>query len=89
MNDWRLRDRFENGQQVGGRIEYINMFSIIAWIMLLIACINFMNLSTARSEKRAKEVGIRKVMGAEKKTLIFQFIFEALCMAHWPYLPAC
>jgi putative ABC transport system permease protein len=81
MNDWRLRDRFENGKQVGGRIEYINMFSIIAWIILLIACINFMNLSTARSEKRAKEVGVRKVMGAEKKTLIGQFIFEALCMA--------
>lgn len=81
MTDWRLRDRFENGKQVGGRIEYINMFSIIAWIILLIACINFMNLSTARSEKRAKEVGVRKVMGAEKKTLVWQFIFEALCMA--------
>jgi putative ABC transport system permease protein len=81
INDWRLRDRFESGQQVGGKIEYINMFSIIAWILLLIACINFMNLSTARSEKRAKEVGIRKAMGAEKKSLIFQFIFEAICMA--------
>lgn len=81
MTDWRLRDRFESGKQVGGRIEYINMFSIIAWIILLIACINFMNLSTARSEKRAKEVGVRKVMGAEKKTLIWQFIFEAICMS--------
>lgn len=81
MNDWRLRDRFENGKQVGGRIEYIRMFTIIAWIILLIACINFMNLSTARSEKRAREVGVRKVMGAGKKTLIVQFIGEALCMA--------
>jgi putative ABC transport system permease protein len=81
MNDWRLRDRFESGKQVGGRIEYVRMFTIIAWIILLIACINFMNLSTARSEKRAKEVGVRKVMGAGKKILIFQFIGEALCMA--------
>ncbi len=81
MNDWRLRDRFENGKQVGGRIEYVHMFTIIAWIILLIACINFMNLATARSEKRAKEVGVRKVMGARRAVLIAQFIGEALCMA--------
>ena len=56
MNDWRLRNDFQDGNQSGGRIQYIRMFSTIAWITLLIACINFMNLSTARSEKRAREV---------------------------------
>ena len=79
MNDWHLYDEFENGKQTGGgRIEYVRLFSIIAWIILLIACINFMNLATARSEKRAREVGVRKVLGAGKKSLIFQFIGEAL-----------
>jgi predicted permease len=81
MNDWRLRNQFIEGKQTGGRIEFVNMFTIIAWIILLIACINFMNLATARSEKRAREVGVRKVLGAEKKTLIGQFILEALFMA--------
>ena len=81
MNDWRLHSRFENGRQSGGRIEYVRLFSLIAWIILFIACINFMNLSTARSEKRAKEVGIRKVMGAGKGRLVIQFISEALFMS--------
>lgn len=82
MNDWHLYDQFENGKQTGdGRIQYVRLFSIIAWIILLIACINFMNLSTARSEKRAREVGVRKVLGAGKKILVTQFIGEALCMA--------
>jgi len=82
MNDWHLRDRFDNGVQTGGgRIEYIRLFSIIAGIILLIACINFMNLSTARSEKRAKEVGVRKTLGAVRRNLIFHFIGEALLMA--------
>ncbi len=82
MNDWHLYDKFENGKQTGGgRIEYVRMFTLIAWIILFIACINFMNLATARSEKRAREVGVRKVLGAGKKTLIIQFIGEALFMA--------
>ncbi len=81
MNDWRLRDHFENGKQNGGRIEFVRMFTIIAWIILLIACINFMNLATARSEKRAREVGVRKVMGAQKKWLIIQFIGEAVFLS--------
>src|SRR6185436_15682763 len=73
---------FENGKQTGGgRIQYVRLFSIIAWIILLIACINFMNLSTARSEKRAREVGVRKVLGAGKKILVTQFIGESLFMA--------
>ncbi|QJD96411.1 FtsX-like permease family protein [Mucilaginibacter robiniae] len=81
MNDWHLRQGFENGKQAGGRIQYIRMFTFIAWIILLIACINFMNLATARSEKRAKEVGVRKVLGAVKSRLITQFIGEALLMS--------
>ncbi len=81
MNDWRLYGKFENGKQTGGRIEYVRLFSLIAWIILFIACINFMNLATARSEKRSREVGVRKVLGAGKKGLVIQFIGEALFMA--------
>ena len=82
MNDWHLYDQFENGKQTGGgQIEYVRLFSTIAWIILLIACINFMNLATARSEKRAREVGVRKVLGAGKQNLITQFIGESLIMA--------
>ncbi|GAB3907447.1 ABC transporter permease [Mucilaginibacter boryungensis] len=82
MKDWHLRDVFKDGKQTGeGRIQNVRLFSVIAWIILLIACINFMNLATARSEKRAREVGVRKVLGAGKKMLIAQFIGEALFMA--------
>jgi putative ABC transport system permease protein len=81
MNKWRLYSKFEEGKQAGGRIQYVSMFSTIAWVILFIACINFMNLATARSEKRAREVGVRKVLGADRKTLIGQFIGEALIMA--------
>jgi len=81
MNDWNLRNHFADGKIDGGRITYVRLFSFIAWIILLIACINFMNLSTARSEQRAKEVGVRKVMGAGKGKLIGQFISEAVIMS--------
>ncbi|MGN8069979.1 ABC transporter permease [Mucilaginibacter sp. 22184] len=81
MNDWNLHNNFTNGKMDGGRIEYVRLFSIIGFIILIIACINFMNLSTARSEKRAKEVGVRKVMGAGKGKLIAQFIGEAIIMS--------
>ncbi|WPU91074.1 ABC transporter permease [Mucilaginibacter sabulilitoris] len=82
MNDWHLYSDFKDGKQTGGgQIEYVHLFTIIAWIILFIACINFMNLATARSEKRAREVGVRKVLGAGKKLLIGQFIGEALFMA--------
>ena len=81
-HDWHLRDEFDNGVETGGgQIEYVHLFSIIAWIILLIGCINFMNLATARSEKRAREVGVRKVLGAAKQNLIFQFISESILMA--------
>lgn len=78
ISDWRLYSKFEDGKQVGGRIEFVRLFSIIAWIILIIACINFMNLATARSEKRAREVGVRKVLGAGKKQLVFQFLSESI-----------
>ena len=82
MNDWHLRDDFDNGKPTGsGRILYVRLFSIIAWIILFIACINFMNLATAGSEKRSKEIGVRKVLGSGKKRLVIQFIGEALLMS--------
>ena len=79
---WHLYSKFENGKEAGGQITIVRLFIIIASFILLIACINFMNLSTARSEKRAKEVGIRKVVGAPRNFLILQFLAESLlfCM---------
>ncbi|MES1216413.1 MAG: ABC transporter permease [Bacteroidota bacterium] len=75
-----LHSSFKNGYIDGGRIEYVNMFTIVAIFILLIACINFMNLATAQSAKRAKEVGLRKVVGALRSSLIRQFIGEALLL---------
>jgi putative ABC transport system permease protein len=81
MSRWRLYSSFKEGVEDGGRIEFVRLFGIIAVFILLIACINFMNLSTARSEKRAKEVGIRKVVGAPKSALVGQFIGESVLLA--------
>lgn len=81
FDDVYLHSNFINGVLTGGRIEYVHLFSIVAIIILLIACINFMNLTTARSVKRAKEIGIRKVVGAERKSLVRQFIGEAILVA--------
>lgn len=80
MNDWYLKNVFVNGKPEGGKATYVYLFSVIAFVIMLIACINFMNLATARSEKRAKEVGIRKVMGSGKSKLILQFLGESLIM---------
>lgn len=81
MSQLHLYSKFENGTVVGGKIDMVRLFGIIAGFILLIACINFMNLSTARSEKRAREVGIRKVVGAKKGTLIGQFLGESILLS--------
>ncbi|GAB4010034.1 ABC transporter permease [Spirosoma migulaei] len=78
--DAYLYSNFKNGQRDGGRIEYVQLFVIVAVFLLLIAGINFMNLATARSTKRAREVGVRKVVGAERASLIGQFMGEALLL---------
>jgi len=76
-----LYGRYENGKQAGGRIEYVRLFSIIAVFILVIACINFMNLSTARASRRVKEVGIKKAIGAKQGSLVFQFLAESVLMS--------
>ena len=82
ISHWHLYSNFENGYESNsGRITFVKLFAIIAAFILLIACINFMNLSTARSEKRAKEIGIRKVAGAQRFSLITQFIVESILLA--------
>lgn len=78
MSDWHLRAEFNDGKQTGGLIQYVWMFGIVGVFVLLMACINFMNLSTARSEKRAKEVGIRKAVGSYRSQLITQFFSESI-----------
>jgi len=88
LSRMHLYSRAENGKLVTGRIETVKLFIVIAIVILLIACINFMNLSTARSEKRAKEVGIRKVVGARKNSLVAQFIAESTIIAFIAFLIA-
>ncbi|PSL23298.1 ABC transporter permease [Chitinophaga ginsengisoli] len=78
MSKWHLHEEFKNGVNTGGRIQFVWLFSIIGVFVLLLACINFMNLSTARSEKRAREVGIRKAIGSLRTQLIGQFFSESL-----------
>lgn len=80
-SDRYLFGSYENGKQSGGRIEYVRLFSIIAVFILIIACINFMNLSTARASRKAKEVGIKKSVGAERKSLVIQFLSESMVTA--------
>lgn len=78
LTKWHLYDDFQNGKSVGGKIEQLKIFLLLAFCILLIACVNFMNLSTARSERRAKEVGIRKAIGSSRKSLIGQFLLESV-----------
>ncbi len=86
--DWRLRSRVENGKQVGGMIEYVKSFSLIGLFILIIACINFMNLATARSERRAREVGIRKTIGSRRIELVRQFLGESILITALAFLVA-
>jgi putative ABC transport system permease protein len=81
MDNWRLHSEFKNGKLAGGRIHFVWLFGIIGIFVLLLACINFMNLSTARSEKRAKEVGIRKTIGSLRRQLIKQFLTESVLIS--------
>lgn len=81
MPRWRLHSNFENGKEAGGQHEYVTLFTAIAMFILIIACINFMNLATARSERRAKEVGIRKSLGSRRGQLIAQFYGESLMIS--------
>ncbi len=79
--DKYLYDKYENGKQAGGRIAYVKLFSVIALFIVIIACINFMNLSTAKASRRLKEVGIKKAIGARRETLLLQYLGESLLMA--------
>ena len=78
LEKWHLYDEFENGKSVGGKIGQLKIFLLLAFCILLIACVNYMNLSTARSERRAKEVGIRKAIGSSRKALVGQFFIESI-----------
>jgi len=88
MSGWHLYSEFKNGRNVGGAIQYVWLFGIIGTFVLLLACINFMNLSTARSEKRAKEVGIRKAIGGMRNQLVLQFFSESLLTSAFAFLLA-
>jgi putative ABC transport system permease protein len=81
FSDIYLYGKYENGVLVGGRITYVKLFSVIAVFILIIACINFMNLSTAKASRRIKEVGIKKAIGANRRTLIWQYLGESLMMS--------
>ena len=88
MSRWHLYSDFKDGKNVGGGIQFVWLFAIIGIFVLLLACINFMNLSTARSEKRAKEVGIRKSIGSLRSQLIFQFLSESFLVVSFALILA-
>ena len=81
MSRWHLHGDFKNGENAGGLIQLVKIFGMAGIFILLLACINFMNLSTARSEKRAKEVGIRKTIGSVRSQLVYQFFSESLLVS--------
>ena len=81
LSKWHLYDKFENGKSTGGKIDQIRIFIVLAFCILLIACVNFMNLSTARSEKRSREVGVRKAIGSSRKSLVGQFLLESMVLS--------
>lgn len=88
MSDWRLYSSWEEGVKTGGYIQYVRLFAIVGVFVLLLACINFMNLSTARSEKRAKEVGIRKAVGSIRSQIVNQFFSESFLVVFFAFVGA-
>ncbi|HVU55040.1 MAG TPA: ABC transporter permease [Puia sp.] len=88
MDRWHLYGKFENGKDGPGFLVYVRLFAVIGVLVLLIACINFINLTTARSEKRAREVGVRKAIGSSRKDLIFQFLMESFLLTFIAFLVA-
>ncbi len=86
LSKWHLYSEFKDGKIAGGRIQFVWLFGIIGVFVLLLACINFMNLSTARSEKRAKEVGVRKAIGSMRSQLITQFLSESLLIVVFAFI---
>nr|MCU0383421.1 ABC transporter permease [Cyclobacteriaceae bacterium] len=86
LDKWRLYSNFENGKISGGMIDYVKGFTIIAIFVLVIACINFMNLATARSERRAREVGVRKSVGSRRRELVMQFLGESILITAFAFL---
>ena len=81
FSDNYLYGKYENGKKAGGRIEYVKLFGVVALFILVISCVNFMNLSTAKAATRVKEIGIKKAIGAERRTLILQYLCESVLMA--------
>ncbi|MEP7107191.1 MAG: ABC transporter permease [Ferruginibacter sp.] len=80
LQNWHLYGNYVNGKETAGFLEYVRMFTIIGALVLLIACINFINLTTARSEKRAREVGVRKAIGSQRRDLVIQFLAESFLL---------
>ncbi|HEY4110253.1 ABC transporter permease [Puia sp.] len=88
LKNWHLYADFKNGAEAGGFIDYVRIFSIVGLLVLLIACINFTNLSTVRAERRAKEVGVRKAIGSLRSHIIIQFLTESLLIAFFAFAVA-
>lgn len=88
FTEFYLHGQFENGVPAGGRIQYVRIFSIVAVFILVIACINFMNMATAKAATRSKEVGIRKVVGAQRKSLVLQFVSESILISMFAMIMA-
>lgn len=86
LRNWHLYGNYVNGKETGGFLDYVRMFSIIGILVLLIACINFINLTTAGSQKRAKEIGVRKAIGSKRKDLIIQFLAESFLLTFIAFL---
>jgi len=86
LSHWHLHSTFVNGYEAGGFIDYVRMFGIIGILVLVIACINFTNLSTVRSERRAREVGVRKAVGSLRRHIIFQFLIESVLITFMAFL---